>query len=104
MLRSPSREKRNLFSAKSVVSRKKNAPKGFRRAQGKEEEREEREGGEGREGRRRGGRRGKGEGTGYLTSFRVLPLTVRKMYVPAPRAVRAVLRAGMGMTLRPAVS
>ena len=94
------------------MSRKKSAPKGFRRAQGKEEEREEREGGgEGREGRRRGkrggkrgGRRGKGEGTGYLTSFRVLPLTVRKMYVPAPRAERAVLRAGMGMTLRPAVS
>ena len=53
---------------------------------------------------KRGGRRGKGEGTGYLTSFRVLPLTVRKMYVPAPRAVRAVLRAGMVMTQRPAVS
>lgn len=49
VLRSPSREKRNLFPAKSVVSRKKSAPKGFRRAQGKEEEREEREGGEGRE-------------------------------------------------------
>jgi len=56
VLRSPSREKRNLFSAKSVVSRKKSAPKGFRRAKGKEEEREEREGGEGREGRRREGR------------------------------------------------
>ena len=54
VLRSPSREKGNLFSAKSVVSRKKSAPKGFRRAQGKEEE--ESEGGEGREeGREEGG-------------------------------------------------
>lgn len=47
---------KNLLSVRSVFLPKKSAPKGFRRAQGKEEEREEREGGEGREeGREEGG-------------------------------------------------
>lgn len=40
---------KNLLSVRSVFLPKKSAPKGFRRAKGKEEEREEREGGEGRE-------------------------------------------------------
>ncbi len=45
---------KNLLSVRSVFLPKKSAPKGFRRAQGKEEE--ESEGGEGREeGREEGG-------------------------------------------------